>query len=147
MQAWLGTGSVHSKALLQGLRSASRLEGEIGRYWCLVGGVHANSISSLKAALSCSQIFMKYGRQRWKLKGRIEVNGKQVWDSEEMVFLPLITEFLSIKVQGTPGAKGQAGLGVDLDWVHHVSLPWAKVMQVCKAGTHPLEWAGKQLSS
>ncbi|XP_072550752.1 rho family-interacting cell polarization regulator 1 isoform X2 [Salminus brasiliensis] len=44
------------------------------------------------------EIFMKYGRQRWKLRGRIEINGKQVWDSEEMVFLPLITEFLSIKV-------------------------------------------------
>ncbi|KAG5848487.1 hypothetical protein ANANG_G00098960 [Anguilla anguilla] len=44
------------------------------------------------------EIFMKYGRQRWKLKGRIEINGKQVWDSEDMVFLPLITEFLSIKV-------------------------------------------------
>ncbi|XP_051580115.1 rho family-interacting cell polarization regulator 1-like isoform X5 [Myxocyprinus asiaticus] len=43
------------------------------------------------------EIFMKYGRQRWKLRGRIEINGKQVWDSEEMVFLPLITEFLSIK--------------------------------------------------
>ncbi|KAI5098239.1 protein FAM65A isoform X2, partial [Silurus meridionalis] len=44
------------------------------------------------------EIFMRYGRQRWKLRGRIEMNGKQVWDSEEMVFLPLITEFLSIKV-------------------------------------------------
>ncbi|XP_071371601.1 rho family-interacting cell polarization regulator 1-like, partial [Centroberyx affinis] len=44
------------------------------------------------------EIFMKYGRQRWKLRGRIEINAKQVWDSEEMVFLPLITEFLSIKV-------------------------------------------------
>ncbi|NXC22919.1 RIPR1 regulator, partial [Corythaeola cristata] len=44
------------------------------------------------------EIFMKYGRQRWKLRGRIEVNSKQVWDSEEMVFLPLVTEFLSIKV-------------------------------------------------
>ncbi|XP_078256475.1 rho family-interacting cell polarization regulator 1 isoform X2 [Rhinoraja longicauda] len=44
------------------------------------------------------EIFMKYGRQRWKLKGRIEANGKQVWDSEEMVFQPLLTEFLSIKV-------------------------------------------------
>lgn len=49
------------------------------------------------------QIFMKYGRQRWKLRGRIEVNSKQVWDSEEMVFLPLITEFLSIKVQCRKG--------------------------------------------
>ncbi|XP_041047293.1 rho family-interacting cell polarization regulator 1 isoform X2 [Carcharodon carcharias] len=44
------------------------------------------------------EIFMKYGRQRWKLKGRIEANGKQVWDGEEMVFQPLVTEFLSIKV-------------------------------------------------
>ena len=41
---------------------------------------------------------MKYGRQRWKLRGRIEINAKQVWDSEDMVFLPLITDFLSIKV-------------------------------------------------
>lgn len=49
------------------------------------------------------QIFMKYGRQRWKLRGRIEVNSKQVWDSEEMVFLPLVTEFLSIKVQCIKG--------------------------------------------
>lgn len=46
-----------------------------------------------------SQIFMKYGRQRWKLKGKIEVNGKQSWDGEEMVFVPLIVGFISIKVQ------------------------------------------------
>ncbi|XP_026166990.1 rho family-interacting cell polarization regulator 1 isoform X2 [Mastacembelus armatus] len=44
------------------------------------------------------EIFMKYGRQRWKLRGRIEINAKQVWDTEEMVFLPLISEFLSVKV-------------------------------------------------
>ncbi|XP_018534112.1 rho family-interacting cell polarization regulator 1 isoform X2 [Lates calcarifer] len=44
------------------------------------------------------EIFMKYGRQRWKLRGRIEINAKQVWDSEEMVFLPLINEFLTVKV-------------------------------------------------
>lgn len=48
--------------------------------------------------LVCNQIFMKYGRQRWKLRGRIEINAKQVWDSEEMVFLPLISDFLSVKV-------------------------------------------------
>lgn len=54
---------------------------------------------------------MKYGRQRWKLKGKIEVNGKQSWDGEETVFLPLIVGFISIKVStvlascGLPGAK------------------------------------------
>ncbi|TNN38896.1 Protein FAM65A [Liparis tanakae] len=44
------------------------------------------------------EIFMKYGRQRWKLRGRIEINGKQVWDSEDMVFVPLVSDFLSVKV-------------------------------------------------
>lgn len=41
---------------------------------------------------------MKYGRQRWKLKGKIEVNGKQSWDGEETIFLPLIVGLISIKV-------------------------------------------------
>ncbi|KAB0404911.1 hypothetical protein E2I00_001220, partial [Balaenoptera physalus] len=49
------------------------------------------------------EIFMKYGRQRWKLKGRIEVNGKQTWDGEEMVFLPLIVGLISIKVTELKG--------------------------------------------
>lgn len=57
------------------------------------------------------EIFMKYGRQRWKLRGRIEINGKQVWDSEEMVFLPLITEFLSIKVTELKGLANHVVVG------------------------------------
>ncbi|XP_027708206.1 rho family-interacting cell polarization regulator 2 isoform X1 [Vombatus ursinus] len=49
------------------------------------------------------EIFMKYGRQRWKLKGKIEMNGKQSWDGEEMVFLPLIAGLISIKVTELKG--------------------------------------------
>nr|XP_019572379.1 PREDICTED: protein FAM65B isoform X2 [Rhinolophus sinicus] len=49
------------------------------------------------------EIFMKYGRQRWKLKGKIEVNGKQSWDGEETMFLPLITGLISIKVTEVKG--------------------------------------------
>ncbi|XP_034618339.1 rho family-interacting cell polarization regulator 2 isoform X4 [Trachemys scripta elegans] len=49
------------------------------------------------------EIFMRYGRQRWKLKGKIEVNGKQSWDGEEMVFLPLIVGLISIKVSEVKG--------------------------------------------
>ena len=41
---------------------------------------------------------MRYGRQRWKLKGKIEVNSRQSWDGEEMVFMPLITDLINIKV-------------------------------------------------
>lgn len=71
---------------------------------------------------------MRYGRQRWKLRGRIEVNSKQVWDSEDMVFLPLITEFLSIKV--TAMAQVRRSLGsrdeafpIRLHWPHLFLLP------------------------
>ncbi|KAL4629945.1 protein FAM65B-like [Arapaima gigas] len=49
------------------------------------------------------EIFMRYGRQRWKLKGKIEANSRQSWDAEEMVFLPLITDLLSIKVSELKG--------------------------------------------
>ncbi|XP_006134062.3 rho family-interacting cell polarization regulator 2 isoform X1 [Pelodiscus sinensis] len=49
------------------------------------------------------EIFMRYGRQRWKLKGKIEVNGKQSWDGEEVVFLPLIVGLISIKVTEVKG--------------------------------------------
>uniref|UniRef100_A0A672FYA4 Rho family-interacting cell polarization regulator 2 n=1 Tax=Salarias fasciatus TaxID=181472 RepID=A0A672FYA4_SALFA len=52
---------------------------------------------------SSSQIFMRYGRQRWKLKGRIEVNSRQSWDGDEMVFMPLITDLINIKVTELKG--------------------------------------------
>ncbi|KAG8571496.1 hypothetical protein GDO81_011669 [Engystomops pustulosus] len=49
------------------------------------------------------EIFMRYGRQRWKLKGKIEVNGKQTWDGDEMFFVPLINSLISIKVTELKG--------------------------------------------
>ncbi|TKS88252.1 Rho family-interacting cell polarization regulator 2 [Collichthys lucidus] len=48
-------------------------------------------------------IFMRYGRQRWKLKGRIEVNSRQSWDGDDMVFMPLITDLINIKVTELKG--------------------------------------------
>ncbi|KAK7913073.1 hypothetical protein WMY93_013284 [Mugilogobius chulae] len=44
------------------------------------------------------EVLMRYGRQRWRLRGRVEVSNKQIWDSEEYIFMPLITDLLSIKV-------------------------------------------------
>ncbi|KAA0710521.1 Rho family-interacting cell polarization regulator 2 [Triplophysa tibetana] len=49
------------------------------------------------------EIFMRYGRQRWKLKGKIEANSKQSWDGEEMIFTPLITDLINIKVTELKG--------------------------------------------
>ncbi|KAM9738078.1 rho family-interacting cell polarization regulator 2 isoform 4-T4 [Menidia menidia] len=49
------------------------------------------------------EIFMRYGRQRWKLKGKIEVNSRQSWDGDEMIFMPLITDLINIKVMELKG--------------------------------------------
>uniref|UniRef100_A0A6Q2YB57 FAM65 N-terminal domain-containing protein n=1 Tax=Esox lucius TaxID=8010 RepID=A0A6Q2YB57_ESOLU len=73
----------------------SELENQLGEFHVKMKGLAG---FARLCAGDTYEIFMKYGRQRWKLRGRIEINSKQVWDSEDMVFLPLITEFLSIKV-------------------------------------------------
>ncbi|XP_053126688.1 rho family-interacting cell polarization regulator 1 isoform X2 [Hemicordylus capensis] len=104
------TASPGSKEARESLAEASRGYKEYTENMCLLeselesqlGEFHIKMKGLAGFARLCAgdqyEIFMRYGRQRWKLRGRIEVNGKQVWDSEEMVFLPLITEFLSIKV-------------------------------------------------
>lgn len=46
---------------------------------------------------------MRLGRQRWRLKGRIEPDDSQTWDEEERVFVPTVHENLEIKVGQGPG--------------------------------------------
>ncbi|XP_034748619.1 rho family-interacting cell polarization regulator 2 isoform X6 [Etheostoma cragini] len=57
------------------------------------------------------EIYMRYGRQRWKLKGRIEVNSRQSWDGDEMVFMPLITDLINIKVTELKGLANHMLVG------------------------------------
>lgn len=42
----------------------------------------------------------------------MEVSNKQIWDSEEYIFLPLVTELLSIKVVGSASRRGGWGGGL-----------------------------------
>lgn len=44
------------------------------------------------------QVLMRLGRQRWRLKGRIEPDDSQTWDEEERAFVPTVHENLEIKV-------------------------------------------------
>lgn len=46
------------------------------------------------------QVLMRLGRQRWKLKGRIESDDSQTWDEEEKAFIPTLHENFEIKVGG-----------------------------------------------
>ncbi|XP_059509420.1 rho family-interacting cell polarization regulator 2 isoform X3 [Stegostoma tigrinum] len=93
-----------NKSYKENTEALCSLEGEIGS---LLGEFHIKMKGLAGFARLCPgdqyEIFMRYGRQRWKLKGKIEVNDRQSWDGEEMVFLPLINEFFSIKVSELKG--------------------------------------------
>ncbi|XP_076864757.1 rho family-interacting cell polarization regulator 2 isoform X2 [Brachyhypopomus gauderio] len=82
----------------------STFEGELEN---LLGEFHIKMKGLAGFARLCPgdqyEIFMRYGRQRWKLKGKIEANSRQSWDGEEMVFMPLITDLISIKVTELKG--------------------------------------------
>ncbi|XP_044938025.1 RIPOR family member 3 isoform X3 [Mustela putorius furo] len=56
------------------------------------------------------EVLMRLGRQRWKLKGRIESDDSQTWEEEEKAFIPTLHENFEIKVGGAwgtgPGCPG-----------------------------------------
>ncbi|XP_074203532.1 RIPOR family member 3 isoform X4 [Camelus bactrianus] len=43
------------------------------------------------------EVLMRLGRQRWKLRGRIESDDSQTWDEEEKAFIPTLRENFEIK--------------------------------------------------
>ncbi|XP_029992225.1 rho family-interacting cell polarization regulator 1-like isoform X2 [Sphaeramia orbicularis] len=104
------TASPTSKDAKESLAEASKGYKEYTENMCILESELENQLGEFRIKMNglagfarlCAgdqyEIFMKYGRQRWKLRGRIEINAKQVWDGEEMVFLPLINEFLCVKV-------------------------------------------------
>ncbi|XP_062302124.1 rho family-interacting cell polarization regulator 2 isoform X1 [Osmerus eperlanus] len=82
----------------------STFEGELEN---LLGEFHIKMKGLAGFARLCPgdqyEIFMRYGRQRWKLKGKIESNSRQSWDGEEMVFTPLVSDLINIKVTELKG--------------------------------------------
>ncbi|TSZ40534.1 RIPOR family member 3 [Bagarius yarrelli] len=45
-----------------------------------------------------SKVLIRLGRQRWRIKGQIQSDDQQLWEEEQMVFLPHIHESFEIKV-------------------------------------------------
>ncbi|XP_078720211.1 rho family-interacting cell polarization regulator 2-like [Lampetra fluviatilis] len=44
------------------------------------------------------EVTLRYGRQRWRLRGRVETEDRQTWDAADTVLLPLLSDLISIKV-------------------------------------------------
>lgn len=52
------------------------------------------------------QVVIRLGRQRWKIRGKIQTDDRQSWDVEEMIFLAHIHENFDIKVSFFWGGGG-----------------------------------------
>ncbi|XP_056157871.1 RIPOR family member 3 [Lampris incognitus] len=86
------------------LQDMSVMEGELE---ILLGELHIKMKGLIGFARLCPgdqyEVMVRLGRQRWKVRGRIQSDDRQSWDEEEMVFLPHIHHNFEIKVTEAKG--------------------------------------------
>ncbi|XP_032370611.1 RIPOR family member 3 [Etheostoma spectabile] len=86
------------------LQDMSVMEGELE---ILLGELHIKMKGLIGFARLCPgdqyEVVVRLGRQRWRLRGRIQSDDTQAWDQEEMVFLPHIHHNFEIKVTEAKG--------------------------------------------
>uniref|UniRef100_A0A1A7ZNT3 Family with sequence similarity 65, member C n=1 Tax=Nothobranchius furzeri TaxID=105023 RepID=A0A1A7ZNT3_NOTFU len=86
------------------LQDMSAMEGELE---ILLGELHIKMKGLIGFARLCPgdqyEVVVRLGRQRWRIRGRIESDDSQSWEEEEMVFLPHIQHNFDIKVMEAKG--------------------------------------------
>ncbi|XP_041808337.1 RIPOR family member 3 [Chelmon rostratus] len=86
------------------LQDMSVMEGELE---ILLGELHIKMKGLIGFARLCPrdqyEVVVRLGRQRWRIRGRIQSDDTQSWDEEEMVFLPHIHQNFEIKVTEAKG--------------------------------------------
>ncbi|XP_045219059.2 RIPOR family member 3 isoform X10 [Macaca fascicularis] len=86
------------------------------------------------------EVLMRLGRQRWKLKGRIESDDSQTWDEEEKTFVPTLHENLDIKVMELRGLGSLAVGAVTCDIADFFTTrPQVIVVDITELGTIKLQ--------
>ncbi|XP_071067889.1 RIPOR family member 3 isoform X2 [Dasypus novemcinctus] len=86
------------------------------------------------------EVLMRLGRQRWRLKGRIESDDSQTWDEEEAAFIPSLHENLEIKVTELRGLSSLTVGAVTCDVADFFTTrPQAVVVDVTELGTIKLQ--------
>ncbi|XP_061582584.1 RIPOR family member 3 isoform X1 [Cololabis saira] len=86
------------------LQEMSSMEGDLER---LLGELHIRMKGLIGFARLCPgdqyEVLVRLGRQRWRIRGRIESDDTQSWEEEEIVFLPHIHHNFEIKVTEAKG--------------------------------------------
>ncbi|XP_070699809.1 RIPOR family member 3 isoform X2 [Pempheris klunzingeri] len=130
-----------SRSHRHSLQDMSAMEGELE---ILLGELHIKMKGLIGFARLCPgdqyEVAVRLGRQRWRIRGRIESDDTQSWDEEDMVFLPHIHHNFEIKVTE---AKGLGWLLVgtvtcaSADFF--VATPQLMVVDVTELGTMKLQ--------
>nr|XP_054111436.1 RIPOR family member 3 isoform X6 [Callithrix jacchus] len=93
-----------------------------------------------RSLLECAEVLLRLGRQRWKLKGRIESDDSQIWDEEEKTFIPTLHENLDIKVMELRGLGSLAVGAVTCDIADFFTMwPQVIVVDITELGTIKLQ--------
>ncbi|XP_053430278.1 RIPOR family member 3 isoform X2 [Nycticebus coucang] len=86
------------------------------------------------------EVLLRLGRQRWKLKGRIESDDSQTWDEEEKAFIPTLHENFDIKVTELRGLSSLAVGAVTCDIADFFTTrPQVIVVDITELGTIKLQ--------
>uniref|UniRef100_A0A8C5TDP3 RIPOR family member 3 n=1 Tax=Malurus cyaneus samueli TaxID=2593467 RepID=A0A8C5TDP3_9PASS len=94
---------------------------------------HAGPTSSFLCGF---QVFVRLGRQKWRLKGKIETDDSQTWDEEEKIFIPNLHEKFEIKVTELRGLATILVGVVTCDSINFFSTkPQAIIVDITELGT------------
>uniref|UniRef100_A0A8C6ZER0 RIPOR family member 3 n=1 Tax=Nothoprocta perdicaria TaxID=30464 RepID=A0A8C6ZER0_NOTPE len=103
---------------------------------CFIEG----ALECLSSSLHVFQVFVRLGRQKWKLKGKIETDDSQTWDEEEKIFIPNLHEKFEIKVTELRGLATILVGVVTCDSINFFTTkPQAIIVDITELGTIKLQ--------
>ncbi|KAK7145225.1 hypothetical protein R3I94_011355 [Phoxinus phoxinus] len=86
------------------------------------------------------EVLIRLGRQRWRIRGRIQADDRQLWDEEEMVFLPHIHGNFEIKVTEVKGLSSiLVGMVTCRSADFFTARPQMMVVDITELGTIKLQ--------
>ncbi|XP_016367757.1 protein FAM65C isoform X1 [Sinocyclocheilus rhinocerous] len=86
------------------------------------------------------EVLIRLGRQRWRIRGRIQTDDQQLWDEEEIVFLPHIHGNFEIKVTEVKGLSSiLVGMVTCRSADFFTAWPQMMVVDITELGTIKLQ--------
>ncbi|XP_066520880.1 RIPOR family member 3 [Hoplias malabaricus] len=130
-----------SRSHRHSLEDMCAMEGELE---ILLGELHIKMKGLIGFARLCPgdqyEVIIRLGRQRWRIRGRIQTDDRQLWDEEEMVFLPHIHENFEIKVTEVKGLTSLlVGMVTCKSADFFMARPQLMVVDITELGTIKLQ--------